>query len=119
MALINIENSQQTYGDVKSIAVRDAAGNTLFYVEPGLTIERAAYLALHYSKGLASGNVITEVATLLGVMFDSQLSLYSVQSYLNKGAWQTAGLHAEAEFHVLGYTLNTAVLLVATTWGKD
>lgn len=119
MALINIENSTQTYGDVKSIAIRDAAGSTLAYAEPGITAERAAYLALTYSAGLASNLNSSHVAGFIASMFDSQISLYSLQRLLNDGAWEQCRLHVEAEFHILGSPLNTAVLLVATTWGKE
>lgn len=119
MALINIENSQQTYGDVKSIAIKDPTGNTLAYAEPGITAERAAYLALMYSAGLASNYSTSIVAGFIASMFDSQMSLYSIQRLLNDGAWEQCRLHCEAEFHILDAGLNSSILLVATTWGRE
>ena len=118
MALINIDNSQSVWGELVSLSIRDAGGNSIIFIDQNTSRETIADVLLTHAAGLASTLTVSSLRNHITLMLQnaSERSLYGLQADLNHGDWQQARLQATVEFRPTWAKDWTGTLLLRTTW---
>lgn len=118
MSLINIDNSKSVWGELVSLSIRDAGGNSIMFIDSNTSRETIADVLLTHAAGLASALVVSSLRNHITSMLENakERSLYGLQCDLNHGDWQQARLQATIEFRPSWSEHWSGTLLLRTTW---
>ena len=118
MSLINIDNSKSVWGELVSLALRDAGGTSIMFIDPNTSQEAIADALLTHAAGLAPALVVSSLRDHITSMLENanERSLYGLQCDLNHGDWQQARLQATVEFRPTWAKDWSGTLLLRTTW---
>ena len=114
MSLININNSRNVAGVIKSLAVSRAGVNMFFVEDP--SDGPIAYLVMTHAP-INSRNIdCREAVRALSDLLKGEWSLYMLQSVLNSPVWERLDLTVSAEFQPTWSDDWKGTLNVRTTW---